>query len=126
MLSWLFWPFLSMFTRYTGVETMILKVYHFLKIYQKCRDYLVCWAWKNDKGGHIEIGWHTVAVCFFCGVFGMELSSREPRNDKRALHRTMDPNDVCHNKENTQINRTNHDPKLTNIANGKEEKSTSI
>lgn len=35
---------------------MILKVYHFLKIYQKCRDYLVCWAWENDKGGHIEIG----------------------------------------------------------------------
>lgn len=75
------------------------------------------------KGGHIESRWYTVAVGFFCGVFGIELSSKEPRNDRRALHRTMDPNDVCHNKENT--NRWNQlDPKLTNIVNG--EKGNSI
>lgn len=35
----------------------------------------------------------------------------------------MDPNDVCHNKENTQINRINSDPKLTNIVNGEKENS---
>lgn len=87
---------------------------------------MVCWVWKNDKGGYIEIGWYIVVVCFFCGVFGMELLFRELWNDKWVLYWIMDLNDVCYNKENIYKNRINYDLKLINIVNGKEEKSISI